>query len=68
MNLYYSVPGKIWCIHNFLDVDMYKGIHDAIIKERKEINLHTSKGVWENGLIERLNPPLRTSVSNYQPF
>ena len=68
MKLYYSVAGKIWWIHNFLDQNMYKGIHDAIIKERKQINLHTSKGVWEEGLIERLNPPLRTGVSNYQPF
>ena len=36
MKLSYSIPGKIWWITNFLDHPMYKGIHDAIIKERKK--------------------------------
>ena len=39
MKLSYSIPGKVWWITNFLDYRMYKGIHDAIIKERKKINL-----------------------------
>mgnify|MGYP002845521970 CR=1 FL=1 len=51
MRLSYSIPGKIWWITNFLDYTMYKGIHDAIIKERKKINLHTSEGVWPEYLI-----------------
>ena len=54
MKLSYSVPGKIWWISNFLDYNMYKGIHDAIIKERKQINLHTSKGVWSEHLINNI--------------
>ncbi len=68
MNLAYSVPGKIWWITNFLDYNMYKGIHDAIIKERKQINLHSSKGIWNNNLINNIVPPLRNQVTNYPPF
>ena len=47
---------------------MYKGIHNAIIKEREQINLNTVKGQWSDGLIKNLVPPLRTEVSNYKPF
>ena len=68
MKLSYSIAGKLWWIHNFLDYDMYKGIHDAIIKERKNIHLHSSKGIWQENLIENIVPPLRTEVSNYKPF
>jgi len=68
MKLSYSIPGKIWWITNFLDYSMYKGIHDAIIKEREKINLSTSKGLWEDSLINNLVPPLRTGVKNYKPF
>ena len=46
MKLSYSIAGKLWWIQNFLDYNTYKGIHDAIIKERKNINLHTAKGIW----------------------
>lgn len=68
MKLSYSIPGKIWWITNFLDQKMYKGIHDAVIKERKKINLSTSKGIWDNRLINNIVPPLRTEVSKYLPF
>ena len=68
MKLSYSIPGKIWWITNFLDYNFYKGIHDAIIKERESINLHTSKGVWNDDLINNIEPPMRVGVSNYKPF
>ncbi len=68
MKLAYSIPGKVWCITNFLDYHMYKGIHDAIIRERKQLNLNTSKGVWSEELINNLTPPLRVGISNYKPF
>ena len=68
MKLVYSIPEKIWCIHNFLDYNAYKGIHDAIIKERKNINLKTTKGLWNESLITNINPPDRVQVSNYKPF
>ena len=68
MKLFYTIPGKIWWITNFLDQKMYKGIHDAVIKERKKINLSTSKGIWDNRLINNIVPPLRTEVSKYLPF
>ena len=68
MKLSYSIAGKLWWITEFLDYHMYKGIHDAIIKERAKINLHTTKGVWTEGLIENLVPPMRVGVSNYKPF
>ena len=68
MKLSYSIPGKIWWITNFLDYHMYKGIHDAIIRERKTINLRTSKGIWSNTLIDNIEPPLRSEVSGYKPF
>jgi len=68
MKLSYSIPGKIWWITNFLDYPMYKGIHDAIINEREKINLHTTKGIWGDNLIDNIEPPLRSEVSGYKPF
>ena len=68
MKLSYSIPGKIWWITNFLDYSTYKGIHGAIVRERKKINLHTSKGIWDDSLINNLVPPLRNSVTNYPPL
>jgi len=68
MKLSYSIPGKIWWITNFLDYNMYKGIHDAIIKEREQINLHTTKGLWKDMLIDNIIPPMRVEVKNYKPF
>ena len=68
MKLSYSIPGKIWWITNFLGNEMYKGIHNAIIKERNNINLQSVKGLWGEELINNLVPPMRTGVSNYKPF
>ena len=68
MKLSYSIPGKVWWITNFLDYNLYKGIHDAIIKEREKINLHSAKDVWSNDLINNIEPPMRVGVGSYQPF
>ena len=68
MKLSYTIPEKIWWITNFLDNATYKGIHNAIIREREQINLHTTKGVWCDSLINNLIPPMRVDVSNYKPF
>ena len=68
MKLAYSIPGKVWWITNFLDYNMYKGIHNAIIRERKKINLHSTKGLWGDYLIDNIEPPLRNEVLNYPPF
>ena len=59
------MPGKIWCISDFLDHDIYKNIHDAIIKNRKKLKLQTVKGSWDNKLIKNISPPMNTSVNNY---
>ena len=58
MKLVYTIPNKLWWIQDFLEHDMYKGIHNAIIKERKSINLRTSEGVWDDRLIKNLNAEL----------
>ena len=55
-------------ITNFLDYHMYKGIHDAIIHERKKLNLHSTKGIWSDYLLYNVEPPLRNTVTNYPPF
>ena len=68
MKLSYSIPGKIWWITNFLERRVYTGIHNAIIKERKNLNLHSSKEIWIDMLIKGLEPPMRTEVSGYKPF
>ena len=68
MRLSYSIAGKVWWITNFLDYSTYKGIHNAIIRERKKINLHSSEGIWEDSLINNIVPPLRNTVTNYPPF
>ena len=68
MKLSYSIPGKIWWIHNFLDYDVYKGIHNAIINERKKINLKNVEGQWSKFLYQNMKQPKRVEVSNYPPF
>jgi len=68
MKLRYSIPGKIWFINNFLSYQMFKGIHNAIIKERKKLNLHSSEGLWNKTLTEGIKAPLRVEVHNYEPF
>ena len=68
MRLIYSIPNKLWWIHNFLDKPTYKGIHNAIIKERKNINLHGAETVWPEFLHKNLLPAKRVEVSNYPPF
>ena len=68
MKLSYSIPGKIWWITNFLDYNLYKGIHDAIFTERNKLNLHNSRKIWPNYLINNLEPPMRVNVKNYKPF
>ena len=68
MKLSFCIPDKVYWITNFLDYNMYKGIHDAIIKERNKINLHSSEGKWSDDLIANIVPPLRVGVSKYQPF
>ena len=68
MKLVFSVPEKIWYIKNFLDYSTYKGIHNAIIKHRKNINLQSSKGIWDDNLVENYVAPFRNQVSNYAPF
>ena len=57
MKLSFSIPGKVYWITSFLDYGLYKGIHDAIIKERNKINLHSSKGKWSDDLIANIVPP-----------
>ena len=68
MKLVYSIPGKLWWIHNFLPYDMYKGIHDAIIKERDKINLHSVENRWGKSLYENLKLAKRVEVEEYPPF
>ena len=68
MKLVYTIPNKLWWIQDFLEHDMYKGIHNAIIRERKQINLKSAEGVWDNRLIKNLNAPDRVEVSQYKPF
>ena len=68
MMLSYSIAGKVWWITNFLDYSTYKGIHDAIIREREKIKFGSSKGVWADDLIENIVPPMRTQVKGYKPF
>tara|TARA_R100000084_G_scaffold88733_1_gene42805 strand:+ start:531 stop:1064 length:534 start_codon:yes stop_codon:yes gene_type:complete len=68
MKLMYSIPGKIWWIQNFLDYNAYKGIHNAVIKQRNKINLHSTKGIWPNNLIDRISAPQRSQISDYKPF
>ena len=68
MKLIYQIPDKLYYIQNFLDQKTYKGIHNSIFKQRDKINLHSSKGIWDNGLINNIVPPDRVTVSNHPPF
>ena len=54
MKLSYSIPGKIWWIQDFLDKEVYKGIHNAIIRERKSLNLKDVKSAWNSFLYQNI--------------
>ena len=69
MKLIYSIPNKLWYIHNFLDYTFYKDIHNSIIKERKFIELESSKNFWKKTLISNINSPdITKSIHDYPPF
>jgi hypothetical protein len=69
MKLAYSIPGKIWWIRNFLSYDMYKKIHNTVIKDRKHLNFETSKNVWPDNLNKNSGAPLIKKIDNdYKPF
>tara|TARA_R100001086_G_C11814039_1_gene252350 strand:- start:747 stop:1283 length:537 start_codon:yes stop_codon:yes gene_type:complete len=68
MRLVYSIPNKLWWIHDFLDKETYQGIHNAIIKERKKINLGPAKDHWSDDLINNLISPQVVGVRDYKPF
>jgi len=69
MRLSYSIPDKLWWIHDFLDQENYKGIHNAIFKERGNINLHSVEKEWNKILYNNIKTmPERVGVSNYPPF
>jgi|TARA_R100000482_G_C5047939_1_gene111337 Rps23 Pro-64 3,4-dihydroxylase Tpa1-like proline 4-hydroxylase len=68
MRLVYSIPGKLWWIHNFLDQKYYKNIHSSVIKERNLLKKDTAKNHWSNILTVNLNAPDITSIENYLPF
>ncbi len=68
MNLSFNLPNKLWWITNFLDYPTYKNIHNAIIKERKLLNLESSKNNWQDILIKNIEPPLIKQIINYPHF
>ena len=68
MRLSYSIPGKIWWIHDFVDKEVYKGIPNAIIRERGDLNLKDVKNTWGSFLYNNMKPPKRVEVKNYPPF
>tara|TARA_R100000988_G_C3982888_1_gene157987 strand:- start:208 stop:741 length:534 start_codon:yes stop_codon:yes gene_type:complete len=68
MKLAYCIPGKLWWVTDFLDEDIYKGIHDAIIKQRKQLNLQSVINHWPHQLTQNLKAPDRVDVSQYEPF
>lgn len=68
MKLIYSISDKLYYIQNFLNPNAYKNIHRAIIKQRKNINLQSSKNIWSEYLINNIDAPFRVEVSNYEPF
>jgi len=68
MKLAYSIPNKLWWIHDFLDKDMRKGMHHAIIRQRKKINLHSVEEDWTKNLYNNLEFAKRVEVDNYPPF
>lgn len=68
MKLIYTIPNKLWWIHDVLDKDTYKIIHNSIIKERNDINLQSAMDVWDSNLHDNLEPPQRVDVSKYPPI
>jgi Rps23 Pro-64 3,4-dihydroxylase Tpa1-like proline 4-hydroxylase len=68
MNLRYQIPNQLYYIQNFLDQKTYKQIHDAAIKERKEMNIHSVKNIWEKGLINNVVSPEKIDIYGYPPF
>ena len=68
MRLAYNIPGKLWWLHEFLPALFYKDLHNAMIQQRKKINLESTKGVWPDNLITNIEAPDRSEVRDYKPF
>jgi len=68
MKLAYSIPGKVWWIQNFLSYNIYKNIHNTVIKDRKHLNFETSKNVWPDDLNKNSGAPLIKKINGYPPF
>ena len=68
MRLVYSIPDKLWWIQDFLSYNMYKSIHNDIIKERKNINLKNVKNLWDSKLISKIKAPDASAITGYPPF
>ena len=49
MKLIYSIPDKLYYIHNFLDYSTYKKLHYGVFKSNL-ISLHSTNKTWDKGL------------------
>ena len=49
MKLIYSIPDKLYYIHNFLDYSTYKKLHYDVFKSNL-ISLHSTNKTWDKGL------------------
>ena len=52
----------------FLDKEVYKGIHNAIIRERNNLKLKDVKSALGGEFHYNMQPPKRVEVNNYPPF
>ena len=68
MKLVYSIPNKLYYIQNFLDKNTYKNIHNSIIKERKNLNLHSAKLTWDKSLTKNILSPKKIEIEKYPLF
>ena len=55
MKLIYTIPNKLWWIHDVLDKDTYKIIHNSIIKERNDIKFFDYTPAGQMGTDELTN-------------
>jgi len=68
MKLAYTIPNKLWWIQNFLPPDVFKFVHEQVIKDRNKILFQSCEGIWQKNLHENLVPPQIVKIKGFSLF
>ena len=62
MRLAFQIPHRLYWIHNFLNDEQYKRIHNAAHKEKKKHGYLKASKLWEGQLLSNIRSPDRSPI------